>query len=237
MAEVDLYQVAGLVLSVLGPLVIVILANGHYAREFEKQKKKYEVKLERYSDVAEVLSLVSLATMTVREGKNIISSFKMTRIGETTMNKTETLELVVPEDKHWVMLKTLERCLGLDIKGGYSESIERGRDLAEANGEADLLRSGETTARKFRESQRFFHELLSCVEVLYEKLHSATREMRIIGEIDLAEDVENLSSSSMFDVLDFLTSVDGELVGETEEFDDDVLELEKKLAEDLEQTL
>lgn len=59
MADVDTTQIlVALILAVLS-LGGVWIANGHLARTFEKRKKKYEVKLEKYSVVIETFALLT----------------------------------------------------------------------------------------------------------------------------------------------------------------------------------
>ena len=195
MAEVDLYQVAGLVLSVLGPLAIVVLANGHYAREFEKQKKKYEVKLERYSVVALCLQLLLQATQTMHSFQKLVEDLHDMGFSDARENSESSWT----ELQALSRIKVLKESLDLEITEEYRDVVGERFFLGVRTEEAEKIGDEQATDKATAWMDGHFCDVLRCVDIIKVRLNKGVSDLRVIGQKSVADRVEDLTSEYLND--------------------------------------
>lgn len=257
MAEIDPVLIVSIVGGTLGSLLGAWFVNGYLAREFEKRKKKFEVKLERYTVVVENLQSLCETLAVAKEIGNLQRDAlrgklalkrtdhldKLTRPGLPSMLMSvfsTVFKAILSVAAHtrifnlWSRVIAVKRSVGLDVDEDNSEFTEFALKKSFAGTKENGTGNNQEQQKRVLEKLTVFSvDVLRCRGMLERNLKEAVYDIMVVGSVSLG-----------YEILDFVESVnrevnamDKEFVKLQEDWKSEIERITVVIAKDLEDTL
>lgn len=189
MADIDTTQILVALILAVFSLSGVWVVNGHLARTFEKRKRKYEVKLDKYSVIVETFGLLALFGNVARLHMSVSKLLEISDKSESVERDYDPGALLF---EYWYSLLVLKAGVGLDVTKDYGEAFAEGRlmGIPVFDGEGNDEDETKEEMKKFFWSQT--GDLLRCMEMLVTRLSRDLSVIKVIGNKPLVEKAERI---------------------------------------------
>lgn len=182
----------GLLLAIVSGFIAVVvtwIANSYLARDLEKKKKKYDVKLERYSELYENLELMRSLGHVWNLHKMIDKRIEGKDGPADTWSGVDTDKLMA---QYLGQYDVLMSRLGGEVDRSLFEELSRKRFMGIPFDRFESIEKNEMINQIKETMERHWIDLFKCLGILNTRLERSLSRIKVIGAEDVAEEVERL---------------------------------------------
>ncbi len=210
--------------------------NGYLTRKFEKRKKKYEVKLERYTVLSETLDLLLLAEDFLEKRARAIEAFHGL-LPEDLEDNEKFDQIWTPMADARGLMRMLKRSIGIEVSEDYSDPSEDQGIWERPENDTGAMELAVKRADYISKFWKYCQELNQCLEILVTRMERGISDIRVIGSMTLAAKIDRLYNEVLHRMLPSEDGIMCSTIQEARAWKSRVDELVVDLAIDLEKTL